>query len=196
MAKTRFGQIVIGPPGSGKTTYVAAMAELLRSLGRKVAIINLDPANENMTYTADMDISDLVQVEEVMEQMKLGPNGGLMYAIQFARTNLDWVDSNLGKIDLSSYLIFDCPGQVELYTADDNMKSIIDHLTSQDFRLTCVNLVDSHHCSDAGKFVSVCLTSLTSMLQIALPHVNLLSKVRRYSRFNHLYSNFLLFRLI
>ena len=44
-------------------------------------------------------------------------------------------------------------------------------------RLTCVNLVDSHHCSDAGKFVSVCLTSLTSMLQIALPHVNLLSKV-------------------
>merc|ERR1719450_1864273 len=100
MAKTRFGQMVIGPPGSGKTTYVAAMAELLRSLGRNVAIINLDPANENMTYTADMDISDLVQVEEVMEQMKLGPNGGLMYAIQFARTNLDWVDSNLGKIDL------------------------------------------------------------------------------------------------
>ena len=56
-------------------------------------------------------------------------------------------------------------------------QEIIDHLTSQDVRLTCVNLVDSHHCSDAGKFVSVCLTSLTSMLQIALPHVNLLSKV-------------------
>jgi len=189
MAKTRFGQIVIGPPGSGKTTYVAAMAELLRSLGRKVAIINLDPANENMTYTADMDISDLVQVEEVMEQMKLGPNGGLMYAIQFARTNLDWVDSNLGKIDLSSYLIFDCPGQVELYTADDNMKSIIDHLTSQDYRLTCVNLVDSHHCSDAGKFVSVCLTSLTSMLQIALPHVNLLSKVDLVEKYGKLQFN-------
>ena len=57
-------------------------------------------------------------------------------------------------------------------------QEIIDHLTSQDVRLTCVNLVDSHHCSDAGKFVSVCLTSLTSMLQIALPHVNLLSKVK------------------
>ena len=66
---------------------------------------------------------------------------------------------------------------MELYTADDNMKQIIDHLSSSDLRLTCVNLVDSHHCSDPGKFVSVCLTSLTSMLQIALPHVNLLSKV-------------------
>ena len=112
LAKTRFGQIVIGPPGSGKTTYVGAMSELLRSLGRKVAIVNLDPANENMTYTADVDISDLVTVEEVMDQMKLGPNGGLMYAMQFVRTNLDWLDMKLGSVDLDSYLIIDCPGQV------------------------------------------------------------------------------------
>ena len=61
---------MIGPPGSGKTTYVGAMSELLRSLGRKVAIVNLDPANENMTYSAGVDISDLVTVEEVMDQMK------------------------------------------------------------------------------------------------------------------------------
>ena len=61
------------------------MSELLRSLGRKVAIVNLDPANENMTYSAAVDISDLVTVEEVMDQMKLGPNGGLMYAMQFVR---------------------------------------------------------------------------------------------------------------
>jgi len=112
-----------------------------------------------------------------MEEMKLGPNGGLMFAMQFVRTNLEWLDSKLDTVDLDSYLILDCPGQVELYTADSNMKEIIDHLSSRDVRLTCVNLVDSHHCSDAGKFVSVCLTSLTSMLQIALPHVNLLSKV-------------------
>ena len=82
---TRFGQIVIGPPGSGKTTYVAAMSELLRKLGRKVSIVNLDPANENMNYAADVDVSDLVQVQEVMDHMKLGPNGGLMYAMEFVR---------------------------------------------------------------------------------------------------------------
>ena len=174
---TRFGQLVIGPPGSGKTTYVAAMAELLRALGRKVAIVNLDPANENMTYTSDVDIADLVQVEDVMEQMKLGPNGGLMFAMEFVRTNIEWLDRKLGDLPLSSYVIFDCPGQVELYTVDNNMKEIIEHLGRQDYRLTCVNLVDSHHCSDPTKFISVCLTSLTAMLQISLPHVNLLSKV-------------------
>jgi len=190
-ARTRFGQLVIGPPGSGKTTYVAAMAELLRSLGRKVAIVNLDPANENMTYTSDVDVADLVQVEEVMDQMKLGPNGGLMFAMEFVRTNIEWLDSKLGSLDLSSYIIFDCPGQVELYTVDNNMKEIIEHLTSasQDYRLTCVNLVDSHHCSDPTKFISVCLTSLTAMLQISLPHVNLLSKVDLVEKYGKLQFN-------
>lgn len=36
-----FGQLVIGPPGSGKTTYCYAMAKFLEKLGRKVAIINI-----------------------------------------------------------------------------------------------------------------------------------------------------------
>ena len=46
---TTFGQIVIGPPGAGKTTYCDYMAQLLRGLGRQVAIINIDPANEGET---------------------------------------------------------------------------------------------------------------------------------------------------
>ena len=36
-----FGQLVIGPPGSGKTTYCNEMGKFLESLGRKVAIINI-----------------------------------------------------------------------------------------------------------------------------------------------------------
>lgn len=44
-------------------------------------------------------------------------------------------------------------------------------------RLTAVHLVDSHYCTDVGKFISVLLTSLVAMLQLSLPHVNVLSKI-------------------
>ena len=44
-----FGQIVVGPPGSGKTTYCEGMTQMLRNLGRQTAIINIDPANEGET---------------------------------------------------------------------------------------------------------------------------------------------------
>ena len=48
---TMFGQIVIGPPGSGKTTYCNGMSQFLTALGRKVAVINIDPANDNIPFT-------------------------------------------------------------------------------------------------------------------------------------------------
>jgi len=62
-------------------------------------------------------------------------------------------------------------------------------LLQKDYRLCAVHLVDSHYCSDPAKFISVCLTSLTTMLQISLPHVNLLSKVDLVEKFGKLQFN-------
>lgn len=61
----RFGQVVVGPPGSGKTTYCNGMFQYLKAIGRDAAVINLDPANhgESLPYTPDLDIQDLVSLE-------------------------------------------------------------------------------------------------------------------------------------
>lgn len=45
------------------------------------------------------------------------------------------------------------------------------------FQLAAVHLVDSHYCTDPGKFISVLCTSLSTMLHVELPHVNVLSKM-------------------
>jgi hypothetical protein len=71
-----FGQLVIGPPGSGKTTYCHGMLQYLSALGRRVAIVNLDPANDVLPYTPAVDVADLVCLDTVMEELHLGPNGG------------------------------------------------------------------------------------------------------------------------
>lgn len=44
-------------------------------------------------------------------------------------------------------------------------------------QLVTVHLVDAHLCSDPGNFISALLTSLSTMVQIELPHINVLSKV-------------------
>lgn len=108
--KQLFGQLVIGPPGSGKTTYCHKICEFYKSIGRKVTIINFDPANENMEYTTDIDIMQLIKVEEVMESLSLGPNGALMYCMEFLETNFDWLLKQI-KGSTSNYFIFDCPGK-------------------------------------------------------------------------------------
>jgi GTPase SAR1 family protein len=71
-----FGQFVVGPPGSGKTTFCNGMQQYLSLLGRRAIVVNLDPANDMLPYECAVDLADLVSLEEVMERLTLGPNGG------------------------------------------------------------------------------------------------------------------------
>lgn len=104
------------------------------------------------------------------------------------------------------YLLFDFPGQVELFSLHSNAKNVISKLVRDlDLRvcqhstvhlfvscgvrlflsmiyfiflqLAAVHLVDSHLCSDPGKYVSALLLSLTTMIHLELPHINVLSKI-------------------
>ena len=173
-----FGQIIIGPPGSGKSTYCAAVAEMMRNLKRKVAIINLDFANEVPPYKSDIDIQDLITVDDVMDHMKLGPNASLMFCANYLRDNCSWLENKIQKLGSEFYLLFDFPGQVELYTHDTCIQEIIETISKNlDLRLACVNLIDSHYCSEPSKFIAACATCLSMMLRLALPHINVLSKM-------------------
>ncbi|KAK7147113.1 hypothetical protein R3I94_009833 [Phoxinus phoxinus] len=183
-----FGQVVIGPPGSGKTTYCRGMLEFLSQLGRKVVVVNLDPANETLPYPCAVDISELITLDDVMDSLKLGPNGGLIYSMEYLEANLDWLENKL-KHHHDCYFLFDCPGQVELYTHHNSVKNIFAKLSKWNFRLTSVHLVDSHYCADAAKFISVLCTSLSTMLQVELPHVNVLSKMDLIEQYGRLAFN-------
>lgn len=182
----KFGQVVIGPPGSGKTSYCKAMQEFMTSLGRKVAVVNIDPANDVLPYEASVDISDLIRLEDVMETLKLGPNGSFVYCMEYLEVNLDWLVERMNSYG-DRYFLIDCPGQVELYTHHSSMRNIMAHMQKNDFRITAVHLVDSHYCSDPSKFIAVLLTSLSTMLQIELPHVNVLSKVDLIEKYGKLH---------
>ncbi|XP_070553059.1 GPN-loop GTPase 2-like [Ptychodera flava] len=184
-----FGQFVIGPPGAGKTTYCAAMKQFLEGIGRKVAIVNLDPANDVMPYEPSVDLSTLVTLSDVMDNLKLGPNGGLLYCMEYLEKNTDWLQRQLKEHTKDKYVLFDCPGQVELYTHHSSLKKVAGFLQKWNFRLTAVHLVDSHYCSDPSKFISVLLTSLSTMLQMEMPHVNILSKMDLLEQFGKLAFN-------
>lgn len=176
--KPLFGQVVIGAPGSGKSTYCNIMADFLRSQKRKVVIVNLDPGNDALPFTATIDVSQLINIEDVMENCDLGPNGALVYCMEYLEKNLDWFFAQVAPyVNSDHYFLFDLPGQIELYTHNTTVRSILKKIEAFGFRLCAVQLIDSHYCSDPGKFISVLMTVLTTMCQLELPHINVLSKV-------------------
>lgn len=175
-----FGQLVIGPPGAGKSTYCYGMHQFMSSIGRNCTIINLDPANETLPYPdCSIDIRDFITVSSVMERENLGPNGALLFALEsISENSLDALVEMIQRECLKKYLIFDCPGQVELYTHQNSIAKIIRKLEKDcDARLCSVSLMDSIFLQSPSLYISILLLSLRSMLQLDLPHVNVISKI-------------------
>jgi len=93
-----FAQLVIGPPGSGKSTYCDGMQQFMNAIDRKCSVINLDPANDKTNYPCALDIRDLVSLEEVMDQEELGPNGGVLFAFEELERNWSWLEDGLKSL--------------------------------------------------------------------------------------------------
>jgi hypothetical protein len=93
-----FAQLVIGPPGAGKSTYCNGMHQFLGAIGRKCSIVNLDPANDKTSYPCALDVRDLVTLEEIMDEDKLGPNGATLYALEELEENYSWLEEGLKEL--------------------------------------------------------------------------------------------------
>lgn len=150
-----FAQLVIGPPGAGKSTYCNGMHQFLGAIGRKCSVVNLDPANDKTSYPCALDVRDLVTLEDIMEEDKLGPNGGVLYALEELENNFDWLENGLkelgGMSDISpshihllagfdefldDYILFDCPGQVELFTHHASLRNIFYKIQKMGIRVS------------------------------------------------------------
>uniref|UniRef100_A0A670K9Q9 GPN-loop GTPase 3 n=1 Tax=Podarcis muralis TaxID=64176 RepID=A0A670K9Q9_PODMU len=108
----RYAQLVMGPAGSGKSTYCSTIVQHCEELNRSVQVVNLDPAAEHFDYDVMADIRELIEVDDVMEDdsLRFGPNGGC-----------------LGHVE-DDYILFDCPGQIELYTHLPVMRQLVEQL--------------------------------------------------------------------
>lgn len=57
-------------------------------------------------------------------------------------------------------------------------------------QLAAVHLSDAHYITDASKFISVVLLALRAMMQLEMPHVNVLSKIDLLSTYGKLRASF------
>jgi len=172
----KFVQLVMGPAGVGKSTYCKTMQEHCANAKRSLHVANLDPAAEFFDYEATFDIRDLICLEDVMDEMGYGPNGGLVYCMEYLMQNNDWLKDELDNFAEDDYVILDCPGQVELYSHLPLMHNLARLLNMWGYQVVSVYLLDALCVLEPSKFISGCLLSLSCMLQLELPHINVVTK--------------------
>ncbi|KAF8966701.1 ATP binding protein [Entomortierella lignicola] len=172
----RYCQLVMGPAGSGKSTYCSTIMTHCQNIGRPVHLVNLDPAAEKFEYEPSIDIKDLISLEDVMEELQYGPNGGLIYCMEFLMNNLDWLEDEVGSYT-DDYLIIDCPGQIELYTHFDIMKRLVEALSRLNIAICGVYLLESQFVEDKSKFFAGVMSAMSAMINLEIPHINVMSKM-------------------
>ncbi|KAI1007924.1 GPN-loop GTPase 2 [Podosphaera aphanis] len=180
-----FAQLVLGSPGSGKSTYCDGMQQFMSAIGRKCSVVNLDPANDQTSYPCAIDVRDLSKLEDIMERLDLGPNGGVLYALEELEHNLEWLEDGLGNLG-EDYVLFDCPGQVELYTHHSSLRNIFFRIQKLGYRIVVIHLSDSYCLTLPSLYISNLILSLRAMLQMDLPHLNVLTKIDKLSSYPEL----------
>lgn len=169
----------MGPAGAGKTTFCSSLIQHLKSNRRSCFYVNLDPAAEEFAFEPDVDIKDLITLEDVMEELHLGPNGGLIYCFEFLMENLDFLTDPLEEVSDEYLIIIDMPGQIELYSHVPVVPNLLKALTrgSLNISMCAAYLLESTFIIDRAKFFSGTLSAMSAMLMLELPHVNILSKM-------------------
>lgn len=183
---SKYGVLVMGPAGAGKSTFCASLVQHLQVARRSAFYVNLDPAAESFAVAPDADIRELVTVEDVMEELGLGPNGALLYCFEFLLSNLDFLTDALDPVGEDCLVIFDMPGQIELYTHVPLLPALVRHLATPGtgaggveggMRLCATYLLEASFVVDRAKFFAGALSAMSAMVMLEMPHVNVLSKM-------------------
>ncbi|KAM0692132.1 hypothetical protein Q7P36_008333 [Cladosporium allicinum] len=167
----------VGPPGSGKSTLCNGLKQFMNAINRPCSVANLDPANDNVPYQdeAAFDVRDLVDVDEVMEREQLGPNGGVLWAMEEVETNFDWLEQQLEQCEET--IVLDPPGQPELTTHHMALPRILQRLEKLGYRITIIQCLDSVVVTRPSLYLSSLLLCVRGMLHLPYPIVNVLTKI-------------------
>jgi GTPase SAR1 family protein len=90
--------------------------------------------------------------------------------------NNDWLQEELNNFGEDEYILLDCPGQIELYSHLTVMHNLVNAVVSWGYRVVSVYLLDALFVLEPAKFISGCMLSLSCMLQLELPHIDVITK--------------------
>lgn len=171
--------LVLGMAGSGKTTLMQRVYAHIQETTQKAPYaVNLDPAVLKVPYPTNIDIRDTVNYKEVMNQYHLGPNGGILTALNLFTTKfgqvLECIDRR-AKDATSDYVIMDTPGQIEIFTWSAS-GSIISESLASSYPTVLVYVIDTPRATSPTTFMSNMLYACSILYKMKLPFIVVLNK--------------------
>lgn len=165
---------IVGMAGSGKSSLTASYSEWLKQSDQDVLVANLDPGATALPYNPDIDARKYVDIEKLMLDYKLGPNGALIMASDLLGDRLEEIRGELEDAN-PDILLVDTPGQIELFAFREGGRFIANELTNENRAI--IYLMDAPFTRNPLNFISSIYLAAAIYSRIAQPQIYALSKV-------------------
>jgi GTPase SAR1 family protein len=164
---------ITGTAGSGKSLLTSALKNWYVNRGEDAIAVNLDPGVADLPYEPDVDIRDRIQLQDVMQDYGLGPNGALILATDLVATKLGEMQEEIDSYRAENVIV-DTPGQTELFAFRESGEFIVHELKADSKIL--MFLVDPLLASTPANFLSLALLSASVGLRLNIPKITVLTK--------------------
>jgi GTPase SAR1 family protein len=163
----------IGSAGSGKSSLTGAFAGWMRHHDYDAITVNLDPGIENAPYVPDVDIRDWIKLRDIMEEYGVGPNGAQIIAADMLALNINEMKDTIQSFE-TEYVIFDTPGQMELFVLRQSGKFLIDALGAEQSIIGF--LYDPVISRNPSGFIALMLQAASVQVRFNVPFLSILTK--------------------
>jgi GTPase SAR1 family protein len=164
---------IIGTAGSGKSLLTASLDEWLKVGKQKAATVNLDPGVLNLPYAPDIDIRNSIDINQIMDEYGLGPNGALVLAADLIAEEAERIGGEIEDLQ-SDVVLVDTPGQMELFAFRASGPYIANELTKE--QKAIVYLFDAVFSFNPLNYVSNMFLSAAVYNRFFFPQLHVLSK--------------------
>ncbi len=168
-----FAIFVTGTAGSGKSLLTSALTTWYSGKGAHAISANLDPGTVNLPYEPDVDIREMIDLQTIMTSYQLGPNGAQIFAADMLATRITELQDQVDSLN-PDYVIFDTPGQVELFAYRESGPFVVQNLRCDGKAV--LFLFDSTVVSTSINFVAIAMLAASIQLRLPVPNIAVLSK--------------------
>ncbi len=165
---------VVGPAGSGKSTFTAGFNDWMENQNYLANLVNLDPGADYIPYEPHVDIREYIVLSDIMSEYNLGPNGAQILA---ADMMINYVEDILNRAEENDpdYIIFDTPGQLELFAFRTSSELIFQRISQNHGFI--IFLMDPMIAQTPSGYVSLNMLSASIYFRFYSPYLNVFNKI-------------------
>ena len=164
---------ILGMAGAGKTHLTGTFREWLRLKNYNVLALNLDPGAAALTYNPDVDIRSMVDINQIMTEYQLGPNGALIMATDLIADHLEEIKFII-EDSQPDILLVDTPGQIELFAFRECGPFIVKNISTEPKAV--LYLLDTPFSKNPRNFISNMFLAAAVYNRLLEPQIYALSK--------------------